>query len=134
MAVWTCFAFKGYHPKKYHITYKYMGDIHLPPVRDIIDEFFEELYFARDVAGRPMEKPIPVLLNKEEFFGELRVLLPEADLIPRYPWLREQLDVFRTDDWPHNPHLTTPDLTYFSGEIDRLCLMNGKEIVKEWWV
>jgi len=59
-------------------------------------------------------------------------LLPEVDVIPRFPWLRERLDSFRTDDWPYNPHLTTPDLTEFSGELDRFCLMNGKEIEMGW--
>jgi len=88
MAIWTCFAFKGYHPKERHVTYKYLGGIYSLPVR--------------------------------------------VDVIPRFPWLRERLDSFRTDDWPYNPHLTTPDLTEFSGEIDRFCLMDGDEIVMEW--
>ena len=128
MAIWTCFAFKGYHPKEHHVTYKYLGGTDPLPIREIIDVFFDQLYYRPFIGYRP----IPVVFNKECFFGELRVLLPEIDGIPRFPWLRERLDAFRTDDWPYNPHLTTPDLTEFSGEIDRFCLMNEGEIEKEW--
>lgn len=34
MAIWTCFAFKGYHPKEHHVTYKYLGDIYPLPARE----------------------------------------------------------------------------------------------------
>jgi len=132
MAIWTCFAFKGYHPKERHVTYKYLGGIYSLPVREIIGAFFGQLYYVRPFIGYPMQEPKPVVFNKEHFFGELRVLLPEVDVIPRFPWLRERSDSFRTDDWPYNPHLTTPDLTEFSGELDRFCLMNGKEIEMGW--
>jgi hypothetical protein len=132
MAIWTCFAFKGYHPKERHITYKYLGDIYLLPVREIIDAFFDQLYCVRPFIGYHTQEPIFVTFNKECFFGALRVLLPEVDVIPRFPWLRERLGPFRTDYWSYNPHLTTPDLTEFSGELDRFCLMNGKEIEMEW--
>lgn len=128
MDTWTCFAFKGYHPKERHVTYKYLRDIYPLPVRGIIDVFFDQRYYRPFIGYRP----IPVVFNKECLFGKFRVLLPEVDVIPRFPWLRERLCSFRVDYWQYIPHLDTPDLTEFSGKLDRFCLMNGNEIEMEW--
>jgi hypothetical protein len=71
------------------------------------------------------------------FFGEerqTRVLV--APKIPKaldeFSSLRLRLNAFRKDDWPYNPHITTPSWDLVEKPFTRYVLAVEDKIIKEW--